>query len=64
MHDVNHTAKTNLFEINSHSKLATRYNDSSPLENNHIATVFKIIKSKECDIFENLDLDSYNQIRK
>jgi cAMP-specific phosphodiesterase 4 len=26
-HDVSHTARTNLFMINSRSKLATRYHD-------------------------------------
>ena len=28
-HDVGHTGRTNLFEINSKSKLATRYHDKS-----------------------------------
>ena len=31
-HDVGHRAKTNVFEINTRSKLALRYHDKSPLE--------------------------------
>ena len=31
-HDINHTGRTNIFEINSQSKLALRYNDNSVLE--------------------------------
>ena len=36
-HDVNHTARTNMFEVNSMSKLAIKYNDKSVLEMNHIS---------------------------
>jgi len=36
-HDVAHTARTNIFEINSMSKLAIRYHDRSVLEQHHIA---------------------------
>lgn len=28
-HDIDHTGRTNLFEINSNSKLAIRYHDKS-----------------------------------
>lgn len=31
-HDVDHTGRTNIFEINSLSKLAIRYHDKSVLE--------------------------------
>ena len=60
---MNHLARTNTFLKNSRHKLATRYNDQSPLENNHIATLYKIMKNPECDIFENCD-EHYNEIRK
>lgn len=32
VHDISHTAHTNLFEVNSMSKLAIRYHDKSVLE--------------------------------
>ena len=31
-HDVSHTTRTNVFEVNSMSKLAIRYHDKSVLE--------------------------------
>lgn len=31
-HDAKHTARTNMFEVNSMSKLAIRYHDKSVLE--------------------------------
>ena len=34
-HDVGHTAHTNLFEINSYSKKALLYNDTSVKNNNN-----------------------------
>lgn len=40
MHDVDHTGRNNMFEINSASKLAIRYNDDSVLENHHSARAF------------------------
>lgn len=42
-HDVDHTGKLNLFEINSESKLALRYNDRAVLENHHTSQTFRIL---------------------
>lgn len=36
-HDVNHTGRTNAFEVNSESELAMRYHDDSVLEQHHAA---------------------------
>jgi len=49
-HDVSHTARTNLFEVNSMSKLAIRYHDKSVLEQHHLAVTFKILHKKEANI--------------
>ena len=43
VHDTDHSATTNLFHINTSSKLAIRYSDKSILENHHVSTTFKIL---------------------
>ena len=43
MHDIEHTGRNNMFEINRSGKLAVRYNDDSVLENHHSARAFQII---------------------
>jgi len=63
-HDINHTAHSNLFEVNSLSKLATRFSDSSVLERHHIATTFKVINMNSCNIFENINVDEMKKMRK
>lgn len=39
----------------SDSELALMYNDSSVLENHHLAVGFKLLQEENCDIFQNLD---------
>lgn len=52
-HDVNHPGTNNAFQIKSKSPLATRYNDSSVLENHHAALTFAMIRSDGgCNVFE------------
>jgi cAMP-specific phosphodiesterase 4 len=63
-HDVNHSGRTNLFEINSESKLALRYNDLSVLENHHIATTFKLLKREGCNFLGGLEHLDYRTLRK
>ncbi|KAL4444476.1 hypothetical protein ABPG74_016769 [Tetrahymena malaccensis] len=63
-HDVSHTARTNVFEVNSMSKLAIRYHDKSVLEQHHIAVTFKILRKKEANILTQLPLEQVQQIRK
>lgn len=40
-----------------------RYNDISPLENHHCAVAFQILSLPECNIFANVDLEAFKQIR-
>jgi hypothetical protein len=63
-HDVDHTGRTNPFEIASSSKLAIRYNDESVLENHHVSTMFKILLKEKYNILSNLTNEEYNTIRK
>lgn len=64
MHDIDHTGKNNLFEINAWSKLAIRYNDNSVLENHHAARTFRILEEREFNIFEKMHQDDYPMFRK
>jgi len=42
-HDVGHDAVNNRFHVLTRSKLSTRYNDKSPLENYHTAVAFELL---------------------
>lgn len=42
------------------SELALMYNDESVLENHHLAVAFKLLQTKECDIFQNLQKYVYS----
>ena len=45
IHDLAHTGQSNQFHINTKSNLALLYNDQSVLENHHISTAFRIMKT-------------------
>jgi cAMP-specific phosphodiesterase 4 len=51
VHDIDHTGKTNLFEVNLQSQLATLYNDRSVLEHHHLAVTYSILNYEKSDIF-------------
>ena len=63
-HDIGHPGLTNTFQINASSEMAITYNDSSCLENFHLAKLFKTIRKDETNIFEKLSLQDYKKIRK
>jgi hypothetical protein len=64
-HDYKHPGKNNNFLRDTNDELAIRYNDKSILENMHISESFKLMrKNPETNIFENLDIELYKQIRK
>ena len=63
-HDIGHPGLTNNFHINSLSDLAITYNDSSCLENFHLATLFKTLRKDETNIFEKLSTQDFKKIRK
>ena len=64
MHDVDHTGRTNVFEMNSWSELGTRYNDVSILENHHCATAFGLIKQEKYNIFSSFSYEQKAKFRK
>ncbi|MED6272785.1 cAMP-specific 3',5'-cyclic phosphodiesterase 4D [Characodon lateralis] len=64
IHDVDHPGVTNQFLINTSSELALMYNDSSVLENHHLAVGFKLLQDENCDIFQNLSKKQKDSLRK
>lgn len=63
VHDVNHPGNNNAFEINTHSDLAITYNDKSVLENFHLATTFRVLKSSNHNIFASFPKTKFVQFR-
>ena len=63
-HDIGHPGLTNTFHINASSEMAITYNDSSCLENFHLAKLFKTIRKEETNIFVKLSTQDYKKIRK
>ncbi|XP_062337768.1 cAMP-specific 3',5'-cyclic phosphodiesterase 4C-like isoform X1 [Osmerus eperlanus] len=64
IHDVDHPGVSNQFLINTNSELALMYNDSSVLENHHLAVGFKLLQEPSCDIFQNLPKKQRQSFRK
>lgn len=52
------------FFLPSDSELALMYNDSSVLENHHLAVGFKLLQEDNCDIFQNLNKKQRQSLRK
>ncbi|XP_041085060.1 cAMP-specific 3',5'-cyclic phosphodiesterase 4D-like [Polyodon spathula] len=64
IHDVDHPGVSNQFLINTNSELALMYNDSSVLENHHLAVGFKLLHEENCDVFQNLSKKQRQLLRK
>lgn len=64
-HDYKHPGINNNYLIETSNSIALNFNDISVLENMHISEAFKLIHSNiDCNIFENLDKNTYKKIRK
>ena len=63
-HDVDHTGRTNMFEINSKSVLATLYNDRSVLEQHHAAVAFSILNEPDSNFLNRVPRETMREIRK
>jgi hypothetical protein len=64
-HDYKHPGINNNYLIETNNSIAINYNDISVLENMHISETFKLIYSNNnCNIFENLEKNTYKKIRK
>lgn len=63
-HDVGHPGRTTPFLLETGHELALRYNDSSPLENMHCATLFEVCRQPNANAFGKFGKDAYKQARK
>jgi cAMP-specific phosphodiesterase 4 len=63
-HDVDHTGRTNAFEISKETDLAILYSDIAVLENHHAATAFFLLNKAEYNIFSALTRDDRKLVRK
>ncbi|KAA6403243.1 MAG: 3',5'-cyclic-nucleotide phosphodiesterase [Streblomastix strix] len=64
-HDMGHPGLNNDYLKNTGHKLALLYNDSSPLENSHVANAFLLIEQQpECDILANLQSGQRIELRR
>jgi hypothetical protein len=63
-HDVGHPGKNNRFLVLSRNEVAILYNDISVLEMMHASTLFKILRTVDCNILEACVGDHFTQIRK
>mmetsp|Transcript_21785 Transcript_21785/g.57570 ORF Transcript_21785/g.57570 Transcript_21785/m.57570 type:complete len:736 (+) Transcript_21785:3-2210(+) len=62
-HDIGHPGMNNQFLIQTLHPLAVRYNDISPLENLHCATLFELASRPGMMIFGDLEKDRYKEVR-
>ena len=62
VHDIGHPGNNNLYEINTCSELASRYNDLSVLEQYHCNLAFELIKKN--NLFEHYTMDEFIICRK
>mmetsp|Transcript_31690 Transcript_31690/g.94378 ORF Transcript_31690/g.94378 Transcript_31690/m.94378 type:complete len:428 (+) Transcript_31690:36-1319(+) len=63
-HDLGHPGVNNGFLLETSHELAMKYNDRSPLENMHCATLYQIVKNSETNIFKMLTKDQFKEARK
>ena len=62
VHDIGHPGNNNIFEINTCSELACRYNDLSVLEQYHCHLAFELIKKH--NLFVNYTQNDFISLRK
>jgi hypothetical protein len=62
-HDLGHTGVNNQFLTETNHELAIRYNDRSPLENMHCATLFQVVADPQANVFAAIEKDLYKEMR-
>ena len=64
VHDYKHPGLNNNYILNTQSELSIIYNDKSVLENWHVAQAFKTLLKPQNNIFAELSLDEFKDMRK
>jgi len=62
-HDVGHDAVNNRFHILTRSRLGTRYNDRSPLENYHACLAFELLYKPDSNWFHSFESGDQSYLR-
>lgn len=63
-HDLGHLGVNNQYLVETSHELALKYNDRSPLENMHCATLFQVVSDPEANVFAQVEKDLYKEMRK
>jgi len=63
-HDLAHPGVNNGFLSEVGHELALQYNDRSPLENMHCATMYSLVAEEEQNVFGKLTREQYKEVRK
>lgn len=63
VHDIDHPGNNNLFEINSRSNLALKYNDKSVLENHHCSVTFLLMNLPHIKLLNKVSNKIFIEIR-
>jgi cAMP-specific phosphodiesterase 4 len=64
IHDHEHPGFNNVYMVDTSDELAIRYNDQSVLENHHVASAFRLIRTEELDFMRSLEKEDQKLMRK
>lgn len=62
-HDIGHLGVNNQYLVETSHELALKYNDRSPMENMHCATLFQVTSQEDCNVFGHVDRAVYKEMR-
>jgi len=62
-HDIGHLGVNNQYLVETAHELALKYNDHSPMENMHCATLFQVTSNPESNVFAHVEKKVYKEMR-
>ncbi|CAI2371913.1 unnamed protein product [Moneuplotes crassus] len=63
-HDFEHLVVNNKYLVDTKAKLALECNDKSLLKNHHVASTFMLIENSQYNVFKDINLKDYIEVRK